>query len=170
VAATTKKAPPKVCKDCKERPLLLPGATPEPGVLYQPKVPRPAPYPGPRCKTDHLVKRAADRARAHGRRVVTIYGITIEFYWQLYEFQGGKCYICRRATGKTKKLAVDHDHDCQEGHARENACPKCVRGLLCTPCNKDVVGHLRADPDAFLRGAEYCTNPPARQLAALAAA
>lgn len=79
------------------------------------------------------------------------YGITADEYWSIYEWQGRTCYICRRANGTgRKKLSVDHDHI--TGY---------VRGLLCGPCNRDVVGHLRDDPAAFLRGASYLDSPPA---------
>lgn len=164
-APATKKKP--VCKDCKALPYLVAGAEPVEGVEYRPNVDRPAPHPGPRCTTHKRVKDAADKARAHGRRVVKVYGITIEFYWELYEFQGGLCYICRIANGKTKNLSVDHDHKCEAGHDPDTACPLCVRGLLCGPCNKNVVGHLRSSPDAFRRGVEYLEDPPARRLMAL---
>jgi len=159
---------PKACKDCCGRPYPLPGEVYD-KTKHRPVKDRPAPYPGPRCLFDHRVKVAADKARAHGRRVEKVYGITIEFYWQLYEFQGGVCYMCQRATGKTKKLSVDHYHKCTAGHAPETACPLCVRGLLCTSCN-DIAGHFRSDPVAFRRGAEYLEDPPARRLMALQSA
>ena len=79
------------------------------------------------------------------------YGITAEEYWAIYEYQGGCCYICRRAKGTgRKKLSVDHCHT-----------TGFVRGLLCGPCNRDVVGHLRDEPEAFDRGAAYLRYPPA---------
>jgi len=81
---------------------------------------------------------------------VNTYGITAEEYWSIYEFQGGVCYICRRANGKRKRLSVDHCHT-----------TGIVRGLLCSKCNKDVLGHLRDDPEALYRAAEYLNGPPA---------
>jgi hypothetical protein len=75
------------------------------------------------------------------------YGITPEQYWALYEHQGGTCYICQRATGKVKRLSVDHDH--ATGY---------VRGLLCGPCNK-ILGHLRDDADAAYRAGNYLDYP-----------
>lgn len=79
------------------------------------------------------------------------YGITAEQYWKLYEYQGRCCYICQRAKGTARKrLSVDHDHN-----------TGLVRGLLCSPCNRNVVGHLRDDPEAFFRGGMYLRNPPA---------
>ena len=75
--------------------------------------------------------------------VMKTYGLEAGEYAKLYTEQGGVCAICRRATGKTKRLAVDHDHDTGR-----------VRGLLCGPCNK-LVGYLRNSPEAFRRGADY---------------
>ncbi|AGY37004.1 EndoVII [Mycobacterium phage Fredward] len=109
------------------------------------------PVPGKRCVTHHRARRQTTRDAAWERRLMDTYGITAEEYWAIYEFQGGKCYICQRATGKgRKKLSVDHDHD-----------TGFVRGLLCGPCNRDVVGHLRDEPEAFLRGYNYLSSPPA---------
>jgi hypothetical protein len=70
------------------------------------------------------------------------------------------CFICQRATGKTKRLAVDHDHDCDAGHDRNMGCPKCIRALLCGPCNR-LVGFL--DAEALARAIEVLTNPPAQR-------
>ncbi|WP_237113499.1 endonuclease domain-containing protein, partial [Mycobacteroides abscessus] len=36
------------------------------------------------------------------------FGLTPEDYWKLYEYQNGRCYLCQRASGRTKRLAVDH--------------------------------------------------------------
>ena len=105
--------------------------------------------PGPRCATCHRERRKAARQAAHELRVGKVYGLKPGQYEELYEAQGGVCYICRRASGKTKRLAVDHDH--KTGY---------VRGLLCGPCNK-ILGHLRDDPDTSLRVWIYLVTPPA---------
>lgn len=110
---------------------------------------RKAPHPGPRCATHHRARKKALREAAHARRIEATYGITKEQYEALYEAQGGVCWICQRATGKTRKLSVDHDHD-----------TGFVRGLLCRPCN-DILGHLRDDPAAAIRVATYLQDPPA---------
>ncbi|WP_237075950.1 endonuclease VII domain-containing protein [Mycobacteroides abscessus] len=79
------------------------------------------------------------------------YGITAEQYWAIYEYQGGCCWICRRAKGTgSKRLSVDHDH--KTGY---------VRGLLCSPCNRGVLGHLRDDRRALFHGIQYLNDPPA---------
>lgn len=112
---------------------------------------RPARRPGPRCATHQRERKLKTRSAAHDRYVWETYGITGEEYWLIYEAQGGRCYICQRARGTLKHLSVDHNHDTGE-----------VRGLLCTPCNRDVIGHLRDDVLALIRAVIYLTNPPAR--------
>lgn len=121
---------------------------------------RKAPHPGPRCSTHHRTVRSQRRDTAWERRLWDTYHITPQEYWAIHEAQGGCCYGCRRAkgTGK-KKLAVDHDHSCCPGPI---SCGQCVRGLLCAPCNRNVLGHLRDDPEALRRLAGYLENPPAR--------
>lgn len=104
---------------------------------------RPAPHPGPRCASHHRTFRKQQKARNHERMVAQTYGLGPGEYARLYEEQGGVCAICQRATGKTKRLAVDHDHD-----------TGLVRGLLCGPCNK-LVGYFRNSPAAFRRAAAY---------------
>lgn len=94
--------------------------------------------------------------RNHLRRK---YGITVEEYFAMYEAQGGCCYICRRATGKTKRLSVDHDHR-YKGSPRD-----AIRGLLCSKCNR-TLGHLRDDLEAARRIVKYLKNPPARKVLA----
>ncbi|WP_425484844.1 endonuclease VII domain-containing protein [Amycolatopsis anabasis] len=138
----------KRCKDCP------PGSK------------RPANYPGPRCATHHRAVRAARRERSRAQYVERTYNITDEQYWALYEAQGGACYICQRAKGTgRKRLSVDHDHSCCPG---STSCGKCVRGLLCKPCNRDVLGHLRDEIEAFERAAAYLRNPPAKAVFSLA--
>lgn len=127
---------------------------------------RPAPHPGPRCYTHHQAVKKARKSKAHGNRVLSVYGITPEQYAEIHEAQGGVCFICRRATGATRKLSVDHDHliaDQECGHDPKSGCPDCVRGLLCRPCN-DMLGHARDNGEVFLRAILYLANPPAREI------
>jgi hypothetical protein len=124
----------KFCKDCPE------GSR------------RPAPHPGPRCATHHRAVQKQRREAAHGRSIYERYGLTKEQYEALYKAQGGVCYICRRATGRRKKLAVDHDH--ASGF---------VRGLLCSPCN-GMLAHARDNVEMFHRAASYLEFPPAHDV------
>jgi hypothetical protein len=55
----------------------------------------------------------------------------------LLDSQGGVCAVCSRPPSAGNRLVVDHDHDCCPGPW---SCGRCVRGLLCAPCNQLVVG------------------------------
>ncbi|AGT14312.1 endonuclease VII [Mycobacterium phage Adzzy] len=134
--ARTKK--PRFCVDC-----LAEGVTTK----------RDAKYPGPRCYTHHRAKRRERSSGAWGTRIIATYGITPEEYWKIYEFQGGRCYICRRANGKKKRLSVDHDHK-----------TGIVRGLLCTMCNKYILGWARDCIEMLQRAIDYLRKPPAVQV------
>lgn len=114
---------------------------------------RSAPHPGPRCATCHRAAVAARRKAAHGRRIEEVYGITEDQYDAIAAVQDGRCFICQRATGARRRLAVDHNHATGE-----------VRGLLCKPCNRDVLGHLRDSIEALQRAIDYLNNPPARKV------
>ena len=114
---------------------------------------RATPYGGPRsprCATHWRIKVRESKAKAHGTRVEKIYGIAAHQYWELYAAQGGRCFICQRATGKTKRLAVDHDHETGE-----------VRALLCSQDNQ-MIGRIGVA--ALVRAIEVLTNPPARKV------
>lgn len=60
------------------------------------------------------------------------FGITIDQYELMFNFQGGLCAICRKPEtimdrGKIRRLAVDHCHATGK-----------IRGLLCGKCNKAI--------------------------------
>ena len=137
-------AAPKPCRDCKAegKPLT-----------------RAAPYVGPRCRTHWNEKRRADRLRRSQRHVETTYGLTPAQYDALYAAQGGRCAICRRGMGLSKRLAVDHDHACCIG---PRSCGRCVRGRLDAVCN-DILAAFRDSPETFERGAAYLRDWPSRR-------
>lgn len=137
---------PKRCKDCP------PDA----------KRPRPAIFPGPRCATHHRAAVRRTKNRAHERRIETSYTITAVDYWAIYQLQGCKCALCQVATGRTRRLAVDHDHELAKTHDHpvDQGCRLCIRGLLCKRCNTYGVP---LNPAALVRGLNYLANPPARQ-------
>ncbi|WP_367582316.1 endonuclease VII domain-containing protein [Tsukamurella tyrosinosolvens] len=100
--------------------------------------------------THYRERKRAKRAKDRERRLEGTYGLTSEEYRAIYEHQGSRCAICQVATGKTKALAVDHDH-------RE---PFLIRGLLCSPCNI-LIGRWGDDPAPFERAISYLASPPA---------
>lgn len=73
-------------------------------------------------------------------------------YRSLYRAQGGRCYVCRKATGASRLLAIDHDHVTGE-----------IRGLVCSgsvsamTCNRLIAIFTRA---ALLRAAAMLSDPP----------
>ncbi len=111
-------------------------------------------------------QRAAAKARSqkqHDSHIGQHYGITPKDYIDLRNYQAGKCAICCRATGRSKRLAVDHNHKCKVGHDPKYGCPECVRGLLCSTCNK-FIGWMRDDPRVGDRMARYLRDPPFQRL------
>lgn len=132
------------CKDCLAD--LASGA-----INKLPK--RVANDPGPRCRTHWRAEKLRRKAANHEKRVQETYGLAKGQYAQLYEFQGGRCALCRRATGASKKLAVDHDHKTGK-----------VRGLCCSVCNRIVLGHSRDDRRFFMRCLAYLRRPPYQRM------
>lgn len=130
------------CIDCKELP-----------EESRPVKPRPAAHGGPRsrrCATHYRAYLKARKAKAHETRIVKVYGLLPGEYDQLLTAQGGTCAICLRATGKARRLAVDHDHETGE-----------VRGLLCKPCNRTILGH---GGEVLQRAVAYLGDPPSRKV------
>lgn len=127
------------CVDCAALP-----------VDDRPLKPRPATKGGPRsrrCVTHWQAHREAQKARRHDAYVASTYGLEPGEYERLYAFQGGKCAFPRcRATGKARRLAVDHDH--------ETGRP---RGLTCAPHNWDLLGKFAGDLQDAL---DYLADPP----------
>lgn len=139
----------KECKDCR--------AERERRGLPYPANPRPIKDgTGGRCHTHGVQAKRLSKSGAHERRVQKVYGLKPGEYGKIYLAQGGTCAICRRATGATRNLSVDHDH--RTGLAR---------GLLCRPCNT-LLGHLRDDAGLARGIVNYLINPPAQQLGIIA--
>jgi hypothetical protein len=105
---------------------------------------------GSRCK-------ACASLGSYSSHLKAAYGITYDDYKALLDWQGGRCYICRRQP-KKKRLAVDHDHVTGE-----------VRGLLCTDgdrgCNHAILGNITS-LDMARRVVSYLETPPLRALRA----
>lgn len=98
------------------------------------------------ARTQTLAQYLAAGCRKYG------YQITELEYRVLYRAQGGRCYVCRKASGKARRLAVDHNHLTGE-----------VRGLVCSgslsaqTCNRLIAQYNR---DALLRAAAMLSDPP----------
>lgn len=128
------------CPKCLPKPPVGPATT------------RPAPHPGPRCTTHWRRRKQEVKAANHEKRVQNTYGLKKGEYAKLYLFQGGLCALCRRATGASRRLSVDHDHKTGD-----------VRGLLCRPCNS-LLGHARDQFAFFRRCIRYLAITPYSQM------
>jgi hypothetical protein len=124
--------------------------------------------------TTAWAKRNPDRVRTNHRRYrATTNGKTAETaYNREYRFlkygvdrawfdvkllaQDGRCAICRTETpgGKTNAWHIDHDRSCC---GTQQACGKCVRGILCAKCNQGL-GQFDDDPQRLLQAATYLAS------------
>lgn len=74
------------------------------------------------------------------------YGVTLDWYEETLEAQGGGCAICGRTDPGNKAhkyLPVDHCHETGK-----------VRAILCDPCNR-ALGYLGHDADLATKVAKY---------------
>lgn len=133
----------KICKDC---------VTERGGNEYGFRVRPVVEGSGGRCATHWRDEKKRRKGSAHEKRVQKVYGLPAGAYQALYEFQGGRCAICGRGRGISKRLAVDHDH--RTG---------LVRGLVDANCNR-MLGDLRDDLEAARRLVAYLENSPAARL------
>jgi hypothetical protein len=79
------------------------------------------------------------------------YNLTPEEYDSLLAAQGGICAICKiDKPGGKGSFHVDHDHACCP--EKERSCGKCIRGLLCNNCNRNLAGQ---NPEILRRAADY---------------
>lgn len=105
-----------------------------------------------RAQRDYATKweyRAKAAAASRRNRLKRVYGITEEEYNAILAHQDGKCAICKRKPG-AQRLAVDHDHGTNR-----------IYGLLCTTCNRDLLGKCGRRAEKFRAAADYLETPPA---------
>ncbi|GGG68638.1 recombination endonuclease VII [Kocuria dechangensis] len=83
------------------------------------------------------------------------YGITVEQYLELFVLQGGRCATCHTQEAGQIRWSIDHDHSCCP---KRRSCGRCVRGLLCSPCNF-ALGHFLDDPATIAAAVGYLAAP-----------
>lgn len=147
---------------------------------FRPDKPRPidtasrgGTYGGPRslrCATHYRAHRNAAKQRSSDGRSRKRSGLPEPKRVALLELQGRVCAGCSRGAGrKRRNLSADHDHDlaAAHDHAEDVACEDCMRGYLCTSCNRDIIGMLRGrmGDDVAVRTvletlAGYLAEPP----------
>lgn len=94
---------------------------------------------------------------ARRSKVMADFGIDEATYAALLALQGGRCAICG---GKPRKvaLAVDHFHGHRECDGK--GCPDCIRGLLDSRCNHELLGAAHDSPHILRAAAAYLEAPP----------
>jgi hypothetical protein len=109
-----------------------------------------------RCATHQREVTTRRRKQSRARTAERTYGISPEDNHELFLYQNGRCWLCQKATGATKSLAVDHDHQTDE-----------VRGRLCGPCNQ-FIGKLGDDPEKAANLLRYLQgDTPYRRMKAI---
>jgi hypothetical protein len=113
-----------------------------------------------------LASRSRNKAR-HQRyqrewRLRRYFKMTLKDYERMLADQGGGCAIC----GSPENLVVDHDHACcpTNRQSGDQACGKCNRGILCSPCNR-ILGFTGDDADRLREAASYLDRFSAQSLA-----
>jgi len=97
------------------------------------------------------------------RRLKSDYGLTPEGYAEMYEAQGGLCWICKEpkrsrletGTSTREVLCIDHCHHTDK-----------VRGLLCSKCNS-AIGLFRENELNLLNAVVYLKHFTGLEAAAL---
>ncbi len=77
-------------------------------------------------------------------------GFSADLFNKTYEYQGGKCAICKCDLAALRPDLVHADH-CHG--------TRIPRGILCSNCNT-AIGQLGDTADALQRAVDYLTRPP----------
>ena len=97
-----------------------------------------------------------DREKLSIRRMYNRYKLTLEQFNLLFLKQGNCCAICKSTNPGIKWWQIDHDHKCCNSVKRET-CGKCVRGILCSSCNK-ALGLFKESSIILQTATEYVAN------------
>ena len=109
-----------------------------------------------KCKTctrrNHRVKyHGMTQEQKRGLHLKKVYGLSVEVFDSLWNYQDGKCAICKRPQADLRRaLCIDHNHLTNE-----------VNGLLCARCNS-CLGWFGDSIDGLMAVVEYLKSPPAR--------
>lgn len=114
------------------------------GEMYPIKEPLTCPVNG--CDKPYFPKRNTNKVCSRHSHFRRTYGMSFEELFDLFSDLSCKNPGC----GSTDNLNIDHDHSCcppgkKFSNKSQRSCGKCVRGLLCRPCNKSL-GMLQENP------------------------
>jgi recombination endonuclease VII len=105
------------------------------------------------CRSCKSAKHAAWREEhpnhARSSNLMRSYGLTVEEYEFLFQFQEGLCWLCKKPwNSETRRFSVDHDH--QTG---------AIRSLTCFYCNRYRISSLTLEQAKSI--VAYLENPSA---------
>jgi len=111
-------------------------------------------------QTKQWGKNNPNKIKANSRRAyLRRYNITEEIFAHMLEKQDNKCAICMtefKNQGSHKGLYytthIDHNHLCCPASCK--SCGKCIRGLLCGPCNQ-YLGRIKDRIESAQRAVDY---------------
>lgn len=86
------------------------------------------------------------------RRRARRFGLTDDWFEVTFEAQGSKCAICGSLEPRGRGWSIDHDHSCCP--SKGSSCGKCIRGILCSPCNC-ALGMVNDNPDVLRSAIAY---------------
>ena len=78
-------------------------------------------------------------------------GLSTEQFDAMVVAQDNKCAICGQ---EMSRPCIDHDHDCCPNN---QSCGKCIRKLLCIPCNIGL-GNFHDSVETLKRAIAYLTE------------
>src|SRR5579863_1692222 len=109
-----------------------------------------------RANQSAYMQNPAHRERQRWYQIRYQHGLTKEQFFELLAAQGNGCAICRRPEpGGQGFWHVDHVHACcPTSNGRKKSCGRCVRGLLCAPCNM-ALGLFLDDPVRMQAAIDY---------------
>ena len=109
----------------------------------------------PSDKKHYLAIKTWALVREWRSSLVRRYNITYEQYNVLLAEQNGVCAVCGKPEFTQRQLCVDHDHSCCTG---DTSCGKCIRGLLCSKCNRGL-GLLQDSCKVVEKALAYLRRP-----------
>lgn len=114
------------------------------------------------CRMCHAAKMKAHNSKAeireknrlyaetHAKRTHERHGLSLEQYQVLLDKYDGNCWTCRTVQAQ----CIDHDHSCCPSTW---SCGKCVRGVLCSHCNRGL-GMVLDNVETLQRMIDYLDN------------
>jgi len=96
-------------------------------------------------------KRQKSNLTPREQRLKRQYNLQPGDYEKIFEWQNGKCYICKKPPKEGKRLHIDHNHK-----------TGLIRGLLTWDCNT-ALGKFKDDFDRVAAAYDYLMTVPATQ-------